>query len=334
VKSSQDTVYFDRFTLNPAARQLLDDGEPVALSGRYLDALILLAREPQTVVTKQRLHEQVWKGVPVTDEALTQCVRALRKALGDDAAAPRFIETVPKHGYRFIAPVETDHLSSPVRGDGRLARAGAMTLGGAAAGGVVGLLYGLANAGGEGSSLSLLIVVICVAALAAGLSAMGISLGIALIAARRRDAWRTILGGALGGFLTGGLANLLGRDAFRLLFGQVPESMTGAMEGLLLGLVCAIGIVLLERRGPKAGSVGVAGLGAIAGAVIIFADGAMLGGSLAALAESFPASQLSLPAAGTDGGSPLAVASGALEGVLFAAGLVLGAVWYGRRLRR
>ena len=44
--------------------------------------------------------------MPVTDEALTQCIRTLRRKLGDDANRPRFIETVPKHGYRFIAPVE------------------------------------------------------------------------------------------------------------------------------------------------------------------------------------------------------------------------------------
>ena len=44
--------------------------------------------------------------MPVTDEALTQCIKTLRRQLGDDASRPRFIETVPKHGYRFIAPVE------------------------------------------------------------------------------------------------------------------------------------------------------------------------------------------------------------------------------------
>ena len=48
---------------------------------------------------------EVWRGIPVTDEALTQCIRTLRKQLGDDAARPRFIETVPKNGYRFVAPV-------------------------------------------------------------------------------------------------------------------------------------------------------------------------------------------------------------------------------------
>src|SRR6185503_19790630 len=57
-------------------------------------------------ISKDRFLDEVWRGVPVTDEALTQCIKTLRRQLGDDAARPRFIETVPKHGYRFVAPVE------------------------------------------------------------------------------------------------------------------------------------------------------------------------------------------------------------------------------------
>src|SRR5262245_2008613 len=95
---------FDRFTLDPGNRQLWRDQAPVALNARYFDALTLLVRE-QTLVSKERFLDEVWLGVPITDDALTQCVKTLRKQLGDDAASPRFIATVPKHGYRFIAPV-------------------------------------------------------------------------------------------------------------------------------------------------------------------------------------------------------------------------------------
>src|SRR4029079_5528877 len=97
---------FDRFALDPADRSLTCDGAPVELSARYFDALALLLAEPGRLVSKDRFMGEVWRGIPVTDEALTQCVRTLRKQLGDDAGKPRFIETVPKHGYRFIAPVE------------------------------------------------------------------------------------------------------------------------------------------------------------------------------------------------------------------------------------
>src|SRR3990170_7408166 len=97
---------FDRFMLDPRDRQLRRDGATVELNARYLDALALLVREQGKLVSKDRFLEEVWRGVPVTDEALTQCIKTLRKQLGDDAARPRFIETVPKHGYRFIAPVD------------------------------------------------------------------------------------------------------------------------------------------------------------------------------------------------------------------------------------
>ena len=57
-----------------------------------------MVREAGTLVTKDGFLDEVWAGVPVTDEALTQCIKSLRRALGDDAARPQFIETVPKHG--------------------------------------------------------------------------------------------------------------------------------------------------------------------------------------------------------------------------------------------
>src|SRR5687768_5996028 len=99
---------FDNFLLDPVDRQLKRDGAPVELNARYLDALALLVRDAGKLVSKDRFMDEVWRGVPVTDEALTQCIRTLRRQLGDEAASPRFIETVPKHGYRFIAPVEWD----------------------------------------------------------------------------------------------------------------------------------------------------------------------------------------------------------------------------------
>ena len=111
---------FERFVLDPADRQLRRDEAPVELNARYLDALALLVREAGKLVSKDRFLEEVWRGVPVTDEALTQCIKTLRRQLGDDAARPRFIETVPKHGYRFIAPVTSGGASraTPATRDG------------------------------------------------------------------------------------------------------------------------------------------------------------------------------------------------------------------------
>lgn len=140
---------FDRFVLDPRDRRLMRDGEPVDLSARYLDALCLLVEEAGTLVSKERFHAEVWRGVPVTDEALTQCIKMLRRQLGDDAARPRFIETIPKHGYRFVAPVErapADDAGRPFPGQsGRFDMRRFLLLGGAGTlgAGVAGLIGGL-----------------------------------------------------------------------------------------------------------------------------------------------------------------------------------------------
>src|SRR3954469_12965970 len=97
---------FERFVLDERERRLSSGQDPVEIKGRYFDALALLVREQGKLVSKDRFLDEVWRGVPVTDEALTQCVKTLRRPLGADAARPRFIETVPKHGYRFIAAVD------------------------------------------------------------------------------------------------------------------------------------------------------------------------------------------------------------------------------------
>src|SRR3954466_12164017 len=104
---------FDQFVLDPDDRQLRRGNAEVELNGRYFDALTLLVRESGKLVSKDRFLDEVWRGVPVTDEALTQCVKTLRRQLGDNVANPRFIETVPKHGYRFIATVQTELVPAP-----------------------------------------------------------------------------------------------------------------------------------------------------------------------------------------------------------------------------
>src|SRR5687767_11071819 len=178
---------FERFTLDPANRRLMRDGLSVEINARYLDALALLVREGGNLVSKDRFLEDVWRGVPVTDEALTQCIKALRRQLGDDAARPRFIETVPKHGYRFIAPVERDGDEPAPPAAGRVGDApsaaarhrwrqfqllaAAGTAGGGVAGLVGGLFYGFAGASqplqpGMGAA-SVLLVLVCLTLLVA-----------------------------------------------------------------------------------------------------------------------------------------------------------------------
>ncbi len=339
-----DSICFDRFRLDRQNRQLLDGDAPVELSSRYFDALALLAGEAGRLVSKERFNDEVWSGVPVTDEALTQCIKTLRRALGDDATRPRFIETVPKHGYRFIAPV------MGVVKDTAVARAtpfdwltflrlgGAGVVGGGIAGLLGGIFYGFVSAAqplGPGMGAGSTVLVLTALSVGIGLlGALGVSFGIAL-AMVRSAGWRwSVTGGALGGLLTGGIAKLLGLDAFNLLFGNSPSQITGAFEGAAIGGAVGLGVCLGGRNaGMRIWPAAFAG--AAAGVAITSLGGKLLGGSLDQLTRIFPQSRLRLDQIGfmfgEDGfGRISQIATGALEGSLFAA-CVAAAILLARR---
>jgi DNA-binding winged helix-turn-helix (wHTH) protein len=347
---------FDRFSLDPSDRQLRRDDQPVEVNARYLDALALLVREAGKLVSKDRFLEEVWRGVPVTDEALTQCIKTLRRQLGDEAARPRFIETVPKHGYRFIAPVE--------RIDGEIAAGaapaswakasshydwrqclllgGAGTLGAGVAGIVGGLFYGFAGASqplGAGiGAASVLLVLLWLTIAAALMGGAGVSFGIAVAGFTRDRVW-AIAGGAAGGLLIGGVVKLLGLDAFNLLLGRSPGDITGGAEGALLGGAVGVGAWLASRRAGSASlrrSVALAAMvGGASGLVIPLLGGRLMGGSLDLLARGFPDSRLRLDQIGAlfgeRGFGPVSqVVTGGLEGALFG-GCIVGAMMIARR---
>jgi DNA-binding winged helix-turn-helix (wHTH) protein len=97
---------FDDIFLDAHNRQLWRQGRLAPLNSKYFEVLLLLVRQSGQLVEKQRLFDEVWQGVIVTDAALTQCIKDIRKQLGDDASNPRYIKTVPKHGYIFIGQPE------------------------------------------------------------------------------------------------------------------------------------------------------------------------------------------------------------------------------------
>lgn len=343
-----DVYRFDRFTLDLGERRLLDRGAPVDVNARYLDALALLVREAGSLVTKDRFMAEVWRGIPVTDEALTQGIRTLRRCLGDDAANPRFIETVPKHGYRFVAALEGAAAVSPVaepRGWSLLAAATrdalAGTAGAAIAGLLGGLVYGFAAAAqpasGGPAALSIVAVVTILCVTVAVLGGAGVSAGIAVarIAPAGRTGW-TLVGGALGGMIVGAVVKLIGLDAFNLVTGRAPLDITGPGEGVLLGFGVATG-ALLARRASTRRTLALAALpGALAGFAATVAGGRMMAGSLDLLGRTFPASRLRLDAvAALVGEHPFGPAAnaltGTLEGALFAAGVVAAMRWSQRR---
>lgn len=84
---------------------LCSEGRSIRLEPRVMDVLAYLAAHPERVVSKEELIAAVWGGAFIEEGALSQAVHSLRKALGDDARQPRYIQTLPRRGYRLIAPV-------------------------------------------------------------------------------------------------------------------------------------------------------------------------------------------------------------------------------------
>ena len=96
---------FGHFRLNSATRQLWKDADLVPLTAKAFDTLVVLVTNHGRVVSKEELIKAVWHDAIVSDDSLTQNIRAIRRALGDDAVEPQFVTTVARRGYRFIQPV-------------------------------------------------------------------------------------------------------------------------------------------------------------------------------------------------------------------------------------
>ena len=88
------------WTVEAALNRLSAPGRSVKLEPKAIEVLLYLAARPGQVATREELLAELWRGVVVGDDALTQVVIKLRKALGDS-----YIETIPKRGYRLVAPV-------------------------------------------------------------------------------------------------------------------------------------------------------------------------------------------------------------------------------------
>ena len=110
--------------VNPLSGDLSRGEERVRLEARTMRLLLCLAERPGEVVSIDTLLSQVWSGVVVTPDSVYQAVAGLRRLLGDDAKQPAYIVTVPRLGYRLVAPVETQigasAAPSPVRAKSRM----------------------------------------------------------------------------------------------------------------------------------------------------------------------------------------------------------------------
>ena len=360
---SNAVLEFGGFRLEPGERRLTRGGAVMDISGRYLDALHLLASAPGELVTKDRFMAEVWRGIPVTDEALTQCIRSLRKALGDEAGKPRFIETVPRYGYRFIAEVRVERSATATAGYYRSAEtplisreqenvpeapylkgdssfklmtarsslllmAATGLAGGAAAGLIGGICYGLIAATepppGAGA-ISILLVMTCVCLLIGMIGGLAVASGSAL--GRLLSPCRlfpVMAGGAAGGMVVGALGRLIGLDAFSLLVGSRPLATTGGSEGLLIGAIAGAGLWLAERD-PRGSPAMLAAKGGLlgAGAGLLVTLGG--GKMMAGSLAGLAAVHPDAPLGHllSELSPALLLATGAMEGAIFIAALTL-----------
>lgn len=104
---------FDSVTVEPAAFRVLVNGTAQPLEPKSFRLLQFLIEHRERVVSKEEIFQAVWAGTFVTDNALTRVVAQIRKAIGDDPKQPRYIETVPTIGYRFIGLVEESFAPAP-----------------------------------------------------------------------------------------------------------------------------------------------------------------------------------------------------------------------------
>lgn len=99
---------FGSFELTPATAELRKQGRIVRLAHQPSRVLLLLVTRAPEVVTREEIRETTWGSETFIDyrQGINTAIRQIRTALGDTATSPRFLETLPRRGYRFIAPVE------------------------------------------------------------------------------------------------------------------------------------------------------------------------------------------------------------------------------------
>jgi TolB-like protein/DNA-binding winged helix-turn-helix (wHTH) protein/Flp pilus assembly protein TadD len=95
----------DDWVIDPSTSRMVRGKETVKLEPKVMDLLVYLAERPGKLVARGEIEDTVWAGVIVGYDTVTGAIQKLRKAFGDDARNPRVIETVPKKGYRLLAPV-------------------------------------------------------------------------------------------------------------------------------------------------------------------------------------------------------------------------------------
>jgi DNA-binding winged helix-turn-helix (wHTH) protein len=107
-KICERTIRFDNFVLYPDSGKLYKGAKPIGIQPQPFKVLSLLLLSPGRVVTRSVIQKELWDEDTFVDFELgiNHCIQQIRTALGDDTKAPRYVETAPHHGYRFIADVD------------------------------------------------------------------------------------------------------------------------------------------------------------------------------------------------------------------------------------
>lgn len=115
MQPSGDTSLFrlGEWEVDPASNRILRDQQEVRLEPRVMAVLVYLANHAGQVVSRTELESAVWTNMVVSYDSVTSAIQKLRKAFGDSRARPRVIETIPKKGYRLIAPLERQEFIAP-----------------------------------------------------------------------------------------------------------------------------------------------------------------------------------------------------------------------------
>ena len=127
---STNVVRFEGFEVDLRAQELYKSGRKVMLQVQPFQVLAMLLEQPGEVVTREEMQKRLWPADTFVDfdHSLNTAIKKLRQALGDDKKKPRFVETLPKRGYRFLAtvkgPAAPAGTSTPALGSAALAKTG------------------------------------------------------------------------------------------------------------------------------------------------------------------------------------------------------------------
>ncbi len=113
-EETRGPLRFGTFELDAATGELRKSGVLIHLQPQPMRLLELLARRAGQLVTREEIQRELWNGETYVDfeRSINICVMQIRAALGDDAETPRFVETLPRRGYRFVAQVHTSEASA------------------------------------------------------------------------------------------------------------------------------------------------------------------------------------------------------------------------------